>query len=101
MSPRYKKPRKCNCPFEGYKGIIYKPVGIPASELQRITIYRDELEAMRLCDLNGLTQQKAGEKMGISRGTIQRLLTSARAKVVRAIVENKALAIEREQNTKP
>ncbi len=101
MSPRYKKPRKCNCPFDGYKGVIYKPIGIPAFELQQVIIYRDELEAMRLCDFKGLTQQTAGEKMGISRGTVQRLLASARKKVIKGIIETKALAIEKEHNTQP
>lgn len=98
--PRYKKPRQCNCTYEGYSGTIYKPVGIPMTELLSITIYRDELESMRLCDLEDLSQVDAGNKMGISRGTVQRLLTSARKKVVRAIVERKALNIEKEPNLK-
>jgi predicted DNA-binding protein (UPF0251 family) len=81
--------------------MIYKPVGIPMSELQHLTIYRDELEAMRLCDLDGMTQDAAGSKMGISRGTVQRLLANARKKVVKAITERKALCIDREKNVKP
>jgi predicted DNA-binding protein (UPF0251 family) len=31
--------------------------------------------------------------MGVSRGTVQRLLTSARAKVAKALVEKKGLAV--------
>ncbi len=101
MSPRYKKPRRCNCPYEGQKGMIYKPIGIPMTELKHITIYRDELEAMRLCDLNDMTQEAAGNRMGISRGTVQRLLANARKKIIKAIAERKALCIEREDNVKP
>lgn len=39
--------------------------------------------------------------MGISRGTVQRLLASARKKVIKGIIETKALAIEKEHNTQP
>jgi predicted DNA-binding protein (UPF0251 family) len=54
----------------------------------------DELEALRLCDLLGLSQEEAGARMGISRGTVQRLLASARAKVADALVHGKALVLE-------
>lgn len=63
-------------------------------QLETITFGLDELEAMRLCDLEGHDQEAAGERMGVSRGTVQRLLQSARAKVVRALVESAALVIE-------
>jgi predicted DNA-binding protein (UPF0251 family) len=54
----------------------------------------DELEALRLCDLEGLDQESAGERMGVSRGTVQRLLKSGRATLVRTLVENRALVID-------
>lgn len=53
----------------------------------------DELEALRLCDLLGLEQEEAGRRMGVSRGTVQRLLSSARAKVADALVNGKAIII--------
>lgn len=62
-------------------------------ELETVQLSRSELETLRLCDLNGFDQEQAGENMGISRGTVQRLLKSARAKVVEAIVGSKALVI--------
>ncbi len=95
MSPRYKKPRKCNCPFEGKEGLIYKPCR-PDENSQPVIIFRDELETMRLCDLDGLSQEEAGYKMGVSRGTVQRLLKSARRKIIKAILEQRALCIKRE-----
>jgi hypothetical protein len=52
-----------------------------------------ELEALRLVDLQGLTQDEAGEKMGVSRGTIWRLLQSARSKVAQALTEGKQILI--------
>jgi predicted DNA-binding protein (UPF0251 family) len=62
--------------------------------LRRIHLQRDELESLRLCDLLGLTQAQAGEKMGVSRGTVQRLLASARKKVTESLVEGAALVFE-------
>lgn len=58
-----------------------------------IQLGHDELEALHLCDGEGKTQEEAGVCMGVSRGTVQRLLASARCKVARALVEQKALAI--------
>jgi predicted DNA-binding protein (UPF0251 family) len=92
MSPRYKKPRTCGCRF---KGKAFKPTGIPLSELEIIILYTDELEALKLCDHDGLTQEEAGFKMGISRGTVQRLLSSARGKVAAALSECKAVVLEK------
>lgn len=54
-----------------------------------------ELEALRLCDAEGHDQASAGERMGVSRGTVQRLLSSGRRKVVRALVESSALVIHK------
>jgi predicted DNA-binding protein (UPF0251 family) len=62
-------------------------------ELETIALTRDELETLRLCDLLGLTQEDAGEAMGVSRGTVQRLVTSARAKVAEALVSDRALIL--------
>ena len=91
MSPRNKKPRLCECRF---KGKAFKPAGVPLSELEGITLYIDELETLKLCDHDGLTQAEAGLKMGISRGTVQRLLSSARGKVATALSECKAILLE-------
>lgn len=90
---RTKKPRTCSCPFEGMRHRIFKPAGIPTTELQQILLDEDELEAMRLCDVDGLTQENAGVKMGVSRGTVQRLLASGREKTVLSILEGKALVL--------
>jgi predicted DNA-binding protein (UPF0251 family) len=91
MSPRCAKPRHCRCAF---KGRAFKPTGVPMPELERIPLFRDELEALKLCDLDGLTQQQAGAKMGVSRGTVQRILTAARRKTALALSEGKAIVFE-------
>lgn len=64
------------------------------NKLKKIELLRDELETLRLCDLEGLTQEQAGRRMGISRGTVQRTLTSARKKVAAALVEGAALIFQ-------
>lgn len=61
--------------------------------LEIITLGNDELECLHLCDGKSMSQIEAGEAMGVSRGTVQRLLTSARAKVAKALVEKKGLAV--------
>ncbi len=88
MSPRPKKLRKCEGQFCGR---AFKPTGTPLSKLEQIELFRDEMEALRLCDREGLTQEEAGLKMGVSRGTIQRIITIARKKTAEAISEGKAL----------
>jgi predicted DNA-binding protein (UPF0251 family) len=60
-------------------------------KLKKITLFRDELEALKLCDYEGLFQEQAGEKMGVSRGTVQRILTSARRKTAEALATGAAL----------
>lgn len=88
MSPRPKKIRNCQGNFCGR---AFKPTGTPLSKLDRIELCRDELEALRLCDRDDLTQEEAGEFMGVSRGTIQRILATARKKVATALSEGQAL----------
>ena len=64
------------------------------SEVEQIVISRDELEALRLCDGDDLTQEQAGKRMEVSRGTVQRILAVARKKVARALTEGKAVVFE-------
>ena len=93
MSPRPKKARHC-CPSRRPDDQVYKPAGTPMSGLEKITLGADELEATGLCDVEGMTQAEAGAVMGVSRGTVQRLVTSGRKKIVAAILSGKALVIE-------
>ncbi len=92
MSPRPKKPRNC-CPHRRPEDLVFKPAGTPLAELERVALAVDELEALRLCDQAGLTQAEAGEQMAISRGTVQRLVTSGRKKLVTALLSGQALMI--------
>lgn len=65
------------------------------TELETVRLELGELEAMRLCDLDGLDQAEAGRRMGVSRGTVQRLLQAGRATVLEALLLSRALLIEK------
>ncbi|HKJ02738.1 MAG TPA: DUF134 domain-containing protein [Longimicrobiales bacterium] len=89
--PRGRKHRTCRR-FEGER--VFKPLGVPMHGLPLVYLGLDELEAMRLCDVEGLDQSAAGDRMGVSRGTVQRLVKSGRAKVLTAVLESSALLID-------
>lgn len=93
--PPNKKCRRCR-KWIGGKG--FKPMGIPFGELEAVVLHLDELEAMRLCDSEGKDQSEAGEAMGVSRGTVQRLLRSGRRKVIEGFIQNHLFIIEEEPN---
>lgn len=63
-------------------------------ELSEVILSIEELEAIRLKDLLGLEQEACAEKMGVSRPTYHRILTSARARVADALVNGKAIRVE-------
>ncbi len=65
----------------------------PGSRAPPVILEPAELEAMRLVDLEGLSQDEAGERMGVSRGTVWRLLQSARQKVTTTLIEGRPLTI--------
>jgi uncharacterized protein len=89
-------PRPRNCRRIGYlpRVTFYKPQGIPLSVLQHIALTFDELEAVRLADLEGLYQEQAAEKMNVSRQTFGRIVEAAHKKIADALVNGKALSIE-------
>jgi predicted DNA-binding protein (UPF0251 family) len=99
--------RRCR---RGRRGRFPKPVIIPTpSKVEQlipqprttttpITIEPAEIEALRLVDLEELSQQQAGIEMGVSRGTIWRLLQSARRKVAQALTEGRPLTVTNETN---
>jgi predicted DNA-binding protein (UPF0251 family) len=62
--------------------------------LEEVVLGFEELEALRLAHLEGLYQQEAAERMGVSRATFGRVLEAAHRKVSRALVEGWALRIE-------
>jgi predicted Fe-Mo cluster-binding NifX family protein/predicted DNA-binding protein (UPF0251 family) len=64
------------------------------TDLEEVVVGNDEIEAMRLKNLVGLSQGEAAGQMSISQPTLHRLLSSAYAKITDAIVNGKSLRIE-------
>lgn len=72
----------------------FKPAGVPLKELQEVSLGFEELEAIRLKDLEGLEQEACANHMGVSRPTFHRIIVQARHKLARALIEGKAIRIE-------
>ena len=74
--------------------VFFKPQGIPLVQLQQVVLNVDEYEAIRLVDYEGLDQEKAAKKLGISRATCARIVEDAHKKIAEAITQGKAIRIE-------
>ncbi len=75
-------------------GVTYfKPRAIPLSSLEEVSLDMDEMEALRLSDLEGKNQAEASKKMNISQSTFQRILERARRKTAEALIEGKAIRV--------
>jgi predicted DNA-binding protein (UPF0251 family) len=75
------------------EGRAFKPIGRPVSGLEVEPLRLDELEALRLADLEGLYQETAAARMGVSRPTFARILGRARTAVARALIEERVLVV--------
>ncbi|MFA7257626.1 MAG: DUF134 domain-containing protein [Kiritimatiellales bacterium] len=72
----------------------FKPQGIPLRLLEAVDLAVDELEAIRLADLEGLYQEQAAEQMGVSRQTFGLIIARAHKKVADALTQGKAIRVE-------
>lgn len=88
---RPEKKRHIRCKPASY---YFKPSGIPLGELEEIELAKDEIESIRLADLNGLFQEEAAVKMNISRATFGRIILRAHHKIANAIINGKAIKIQ-------
>lgn len=77
-------------PVERY----FVPEGRESSASEEIVLKVEELEAMRLKDIEGLNQEQCAEKMNVSRQTFQLILEKAREKTATALVEGKAIRVK-------
>lgn len=75
----------------------FKPKGQGLSNLEETTLFADELEAIRLKDYEELDQNNCAIKMNVSQPTLHRILLSARKKVSDALVNGKAIKIEKQK----
>ena len=88
------RPRRCRRVGRLPQSTYYKPRGVPLAVLEHVNLAVDELEAIRLADLEGLYQEDAAKRMNVSRQTFGRILESAHKKIADALVHGKALSIE-------
>jgi predicted DNA-binding protein (UPF0251 family) len=72
----------------------FKPAGIPLRFLDEVCLSIEELESVRLKDLEDLDQEQCAQRMNVSRPTFQRVLGSARKKIAEALLAGKAIRIE-------
>ena len=75
------------------RSTYFKPAGVPLRSLEEIGVTRDELEALRLKDVEKLDQRDAAERMEVSQPTFHRILQSARNKTAEALIKGKAIRI--------
>jgi len=71
----------------------FHPIGSPHTNINTIILTIEELEALRLVDLEDLTQEEAAAQMGVSRKTLWNDLQSARKKISMALVNGYAIRI--------
>lgn len=72
----------------------FKPAGIPLRELQEEVLTLDEVEALRLTDIEGLDQETASKKMSVARITYLNIIHSAHEKVARALIYGKSIQLK-------
>jgi len=91
--PRPKLKRFLTCSPSCY---CFKPRGVPMRNLKEVTLETDELEALKLHEVDGLSQKKAAEKMGVSQPTFHRILASAYKKSATALVKGHLIRLKAE-----
>lgn len=90
--PRNRIPR---CLDFDPKVYYFKPRGIPMMQLEEVVLLADEVEAIKLYEVDELNQIDAARKMKISQPTFARILDSANKKIAQAIIKGKAIRIEK------
>ena len=81
--------------IENVPAIAYfVPTDKEISEVPENILKLEELEAIRLKDLEGLEQGECADKMEVSRPTFQRILLSAREKIADSLVNGKTIHID-------
>jgi predicted DNA-binding protein (UPF0251 family) len=78
-----------NLPENNY----FIPMGKPKCEIRETILKVEELEAMRLKDIEGLTQEECAERMQVSRQTFQNIIDEARKKTATALINGNAINI--------
>ena len=76
-------------------GVVYfKPRGVPMRGLKEVVLERDEIEALKLYQVDELDQKEAAKEMGVSQPTFGRILARGEKKMARALILGMAIRIE-------
>jgi predicted DNA-binding protein (UPF0251 family) len=75
------------------KTACFTPAGVDLSAGCEVVLEVDEMEAVRLADLEGEYQSSAAKKMGISRQTFGNIIARAHAKIAEALIRGKVIRI--------
>jgi len=87
------RPIKCRRVEFFPEDTYFVPWGKPKCEIEEIILKVEELEAMRLKDIEELKQEECAQKMQVSRQTFQNVIDSARKKIAVALTEGNAIRI--------
>jgi predicted DNA-binding protein (UPF0251 family) len=87
------RPPCCRKVQEGLRSGAFAPVGKANCAPEEVLLTLDELEALRLADLEGFYQEQAAESLGVSRATFGRIILAAHRKVADALVNGKRLTV--------
>ncbi len=93
MMHRRRRGRRPSPLYVSHSSTTKEFIPYPEGTREPVSLEPAELEVLRLIDLLNLSQEEAGEKMGTSRGTIWRLLQSARLKVTSALIEGRKIVL--------
>ena len=74
---------------------FFKPQWVPLRDLQNVDVNLDELEALRLFEIEWLNMKKGAEYMDISDTTFHRLVRSWSKKIVSALINGYAIKINK------
>ena len=88
------RPHKCRRVCCMPQRQIFGPLDAPKVSAQVIGMTIDEFEAVRLIDLEGLTQEECAERMEVARTTAQAIYNNARVKLAKCLVTGMELHID-------
>jgi uncharacterized protein len=89
--PRRGRPRHRRTIATTSESRCYKPCCCPEEAGAGVTLNPEEIELIRLIDLEGLQQEEAAARLGVSRKTVWRDLHDARRKIADALVNGKGI----------
>ncbi|MDD3999224.1 MAG: DUF134 domain-containing protein [Candidatus Shapirobacteria bacterium] len=87
------RPKQKRCIRFNPEILYFKPRGVPLSALEEIELLSDELEALKLHDVDELDQIEAAKRMKVSQPTFGRILDKAYKKIAKAIIKGNAIKI--------